>query len=155
MFLKAVIAFLALPFWVVAVIPTIIINYDPYRGNEVMIGYLPLTVGLWVFFQCIRDFYVIGKGTLAPWSPPEKIVYVGFYRFLRNPMYVGIVLILCGLSFRFGSPLLGVYALFMAILFHVNLIFIEEPRLHKRFGNDWVEFIKKVPRWLPRFSRER
>lgn len=152
MFLKALLAILALPFMVVGIIPTIIITYDPYRMDEYIAGYIPLTIGLWLFFQCIRDFYVMGKGTLAPWAPPEKFVRVGFYRYTRSPMYLGVLLIISGLGLRFGSPLMGAYLIFVATTFHLNLLFIEEPRLARRFGDEWLHYIKEVPRWLPRLS---
>lgn len=150
MFLKAVLAILALPFMVVAVIPTLIIANDPWRVDEQIFGYLPLIIGLYIFFQSIRDFYVMGKGTLAPWAPPKQFVRVGFYRYTRSPMYLGILLILCGLTLRFGSPLLGGYVIFVGISFHLNLVFIEEPRLANRFGEEWERYRREVPRWIPR-----
>jgi protein-S-isoprenylcysteine O-methyltransferase Ste14 len=150
MFLKAALAILALPGMVIGIIPAILIIYDPWRANEYWTGYIFLTPGLFMLFQSIQSFYVAGKGTLAPWAPPVKIVQVGLYRHIRNPMYVGNLLIILGLALRFGSPLLGAYMVFLALMFHTNLVFIEEPRLSRRFNKEWDQYVTEVPRWFPR-----
>jgi protein-S-isoprenylcysteine O-methyltransferase Ste14 len=59
-------------------------------------GFFVLIVGTLGLLWCVRDFYVRGKGTLAPWSPPQNLVVVGLYRYSRNPMYVCVVLVLLG-----------------------------------------------------------
>ena len=59
---------------------------------------------------CVRDFYVSGRGTLAPLDPPKRVVIVGLYRFVRNPMYVAVLTILVGWALLYGSWLLAVHA---------------------------------------------
>jgi len=71
----------------------------------------------------------MGKGTLAPWSPPANLVIVGLYRYTRNPMYVAVMLILVGWSVSFGLRGLYVYAAFVAIAFHLRVVLGEEPWL--------------------------
>jgi protein-S-isoprenylcysteine O-methyltransferase Ste14 len=150
MFLKAAIAFLALPFMVTAVVPTLLILIDPWRVTNSMFAYIVLIPGLTLLFVCIRDFYTIGKGTLAPWAPPANFVQVGFYKYSRNPMYLGVLLIITGLALRFGSPLTGMFMILFAIIVNINIRFIEEPKLAERFGVEWVQYCKEVPRWFPR-----
>jgi protein-S-isoprenylcysteine O-methyltransferase Ste14 len=77
---------------------------------------------------------VSGKGTLAPWDPPKRLVVVGLYRFTRNPMYVGITLMLIGWSLLVGSSWLFGYTAILALAFHLRILLYEEPRLEKQFG---------------------
>ena len=98
----------------------------------------------------IRLFVIVGRGTLAPWNPTQRLVVRGVYRHVRNPMITGVFCILLGETAAFGSPwLLGWFAVFCL----VNGIFIplwEEPDLAKRFGEDYLLYKRNVPRWIPR-----
>jgi protein-S-isoprenylcysteine O-methyltransferase Ste14 len=111
-----------------------------------------------VLMWCVRDFYVAGKGTLAPWDPPRHLVRAGLYRFSRNPMYVGVLLILIGWTLAFRSRALLIYAVVVAILFHARVVMNEEPWLAHTFPEEWPRFKAQVPRWLslvPRSGRPR
>jgi protein-S-isoprenylcysteine O-methyltransferase Ste14 len=103
----------------------------------------------------VRDFYVAGRGTLAPWAPPRALVVTGLYRFSRNPMYVGVLLILCGWAAGFRSWPLAAYAATIATAFHLRVLLYEEPTLARLFGKDWDHYTRQVPRWIgtPRGSR--
>ena len=125
------------------------------RGQGFFVGIVPLAAGAAILLWCVRDFYGAGKGTLAPWDPPKHLVTVGLYRFTRNPMYVGILLWLCGWSLLAGSPLLAGYTLFMAIAFHLRVVLYEEARLKKQFGEEWVSYAAMVSQWLPRLPRRK
>ena len=105
--------------------------------------------GLAVLLRCVRDFYVAGKGTLAPWDPPRHLVVVGLYRYTRNPMYVGLVTWVLGWSLAAGSWRLAAYCALLAVAFHLRTIMYEEPRLGA-FGADCERYRAAVPRWLPR-----
>jgi len=153
LFPKALVAILALPGVVIGLIPTFLILNDPWRGSGLSAGYLLFLVGGVTLFLSVRAFYISGKGTLAPWAPPVTIVRVGIYRTVRSPMYIGVLICLFGLSLSYGSPLVGVYTLLMAVIFHLNLIYIEEPKLASMFGNAWRQYATEVPRWLPRIRR--
>ena len=83
-------------------------------------------------------------------GPPKHVVVIGLYRFVRNPMYVGLMFLLLGWALVAGSPLLGGYALFFAIAFHLRVVLHEEPRLKQQFAADWSAYTATVPRWLPR-----
>ena len=115
------------------------------------LGVVPLAIGVVMLLWCVRDFYVSGRGTLAPWDPPKRLVIVGLYRFTRNPMYVGISLLLAGWSLLAASPFLGSYTVVLAIAFHLRVTLYEEPRLKKQFGEEWATYAATVPRWLPRW----
>ena len=83
LFLRALIAFLILPTTVGGVLPWIILPNDQWRTRSVPLGWPVLLLGLTVLLWCVRDFYVVGKGTLAPWDPPKNMVVVGLYRYVR------------------------------------------------------------------------
>jgi len=99
---------------------------------------------------CIVAFIVIGRGTPAPFDPPRRLVVVGPYRRVRNPMYVGVVSIVFGESILFRSYDLVACALILCLMFHLFVVFYEEPTLRKKFGADYEEYCKAVPRWIPR-----
>src|SRR5687767_5715269 len=111
-------------------------------------GFLPLITGLVLLLWCVRDFYVAGKGTLAPWTPPLHLVQVGLYRFSRNPMYVAVLLMLVGWAVGFRTRSLWSYALLMAVVFYLRVVFFEEPWLARTHGDDFARYKARVPRWL-------
>ncbi len=152
-----------LPFTVTVVIPATILHltgvdgmasYRPVPWNLLMLGGAVLSIGLGLslLVTTIRMFFQIGRGTLAPWNPTERLVVVGVYRHVRNPMITGVFCILLGEAVFFGSvPLLVWFAIFVV----VNLIYIplfEEPGLERRFGGDYTRYRENVPRWIPRLT---
>ena len=150
LFLRALISFLVLPGTFAGLIPAWIVSADRGRSDGLLCGAVPLAIGVVNRRWCGRDFYVSGRGTLAPWDPPKRLVIVGLYRFTRNPMYVGIVLLLAGWSLFAASSLLAGYTVILAIAFHLRVVLYEEPRLKKQFGEGWAAYAAAVPRWLPR-----
>ncbi len=149
---KAILAVLALPGIVAGLVPYILVNLDPWRKDGVKAGFIVLFVGLIGFLWCVRDFHVAGEGTLAPWAPPEQLVINGPYRFMRNPMYVSVLMIIAGWGLAVGSPLLAIYLLGLGIAFHLRVVLYEEPRLARQFGSEWVAYAAHVPRWIPRWK---
>jgi protein-S-isoprenylcysteine O-methyltransferase Ste14 len=111
-------------------------------------GLLPLVVGCAGLLWCVRDFYVFGKGTLAPWSPPRHLVVAGLYRHSRNPMYLSVLLILLGWAISFDVRGLYGYALIVAAAFHLRVVFAEEPWLARTHGAAWDDYVRRVRRWL-------
>lgn len=149
---RAVAAFLVLPGTVALLVPWLLRPAaTPLRAT----GLVPLGLGLALLLRCVRDFHVAGRGTLAPWAPPERLVVVGLYRVTRNPMYVAVLLILAGWAHAYGSRRLWLYAAVVAVAFHLRVVFGEEPWLARRYGLQWTRYRERVPRWLFFLSRGR
>jgi protein-S-isoprenylcysteine O-methyltransferase Ste14 len=149
-YLRAIIAFLALPGVVLGLIPALLVAADANRGGGLPFGVVLMVPGVVFLLVCVRDFFISGGGTLAPWDPPRRLVMVGLYRFVRNPMYVGDILWLLGWSLAVGSCWVAWYAALWAVLFHLRVIYHEEPWLRRQFGTDWEAYSASVHRWLPR-----
>jgi protein-S-isoprenylcysteine O-methyltransferase Ste14 len=115
-----------------------------------VLGLLFICLGLVLMVATIRLFMTVGKGTLAPWNPPQRLVIRSVYRYVRNPMISGACFLLLGEAVLAASlPLLGMFAL--AVI--VNAVYIplsEEPGLVKRFGEEYEVYRRNVPRWIPR-----
>jgi protein-S-isoprenylcysteine O-methyltransferase Ste14 len=107
-------------------------------------------IGTAVLLWCVRDFAVRGRGTLAPVDPPKELVAEGLYRWVRNPMYVGVVTVLLGHALWFGSRTLLLYAACVLVGFHLFVTLFEEPTLEERFGDSYRRYRAAVPRWIPR-----
>jgi protein-S-isoprenylcysteine O-methyltransferase Ste14 len=148
MFLRALLAFLALPGVVAFGVPVAWLALRQHTRVVEPAGLLLLGVGVFALLWCVRDFYVAGKGTLAPWAPPQRLVVVGLYRHSRNPMYIAVTLILLGWGAAFGCPAMYGYAAGVALAFHLRVVFGEEPWLARRHGAAWEEYRRRVPRWF-------
>ena len=103
---------------------------------------------LWSFWNFLRE----GRGTPAPVDPPKELVAVGFYRYVRNPMYVGILAVIIGHFLWFGYWNLLWYAVLVFLAFNTFVTYYEEPTLKKKFGAAYEDYCKRVPRWIPRLS---
>jgi len=149
MFWRALFAFLALPGMVAIAVPAWYAARALRAGGAFhAIGLLPLAAGFLLLLWCVRDFYVAGRGTLAPWSPPRNLVTTGLYRYSRNPMYVAVTAMLMGWAMSFASTGLALYAVCVMIAFHLRVVFGEEPWLARTHGARWDEYQARVPRWL-------
>jgi protein-S-isoprenylcysteine O-methyltransferase Ste14 len=113
---------------------------------------LPSVLGLAVALRCIWDFGWTGRGTPAPLVPPQRLVVVGFYRYVRNPMYVGFAAGWIGLWTVFGRASIPAIIVVATVAFgiHLFVIFYEEPTLRHKFGADYEEYCHNVHRWWPR-----
>jgi len=109
-------------------------------------------IGIGMLVWCFWDFLDKGKGTPAPIDPPKELVVSGLYNYVRNPMYVGVLLVIIGHFLWFGFWSLLIYALIVFLGFSSFVIFYEEPNLKQRFGAGYDEYLKRVPRWIPRFK---
>jgi protein-S-isoprenylcysteine O-methyltransferase Ste14 len=99
---------------------------------------------------CILTFAFVGKGTPAPFDPPRQLVVRGPYRFVRNPMYLGAALAVCGAALFYRSiPLLAYAGLFL-LATHLFVVGYEEPTLARTFGADYEAYRARVGRWLIR-----
>jgi protein-S-isoprenylcysteine O-methyltransferase Ste14 len=109
-------------------------------------------VGFAVALRCVWDFGWTGHGTPAPIAPPQRLVVVGFYRHVRNPMYVGFAAGWIGLWVIFGhaNAVLIAAVAAVALGIHLFVCFYEEPILRGKFGEDYEEYCRNVRRWWPR-----
>lgn len=113
---------------------------------SVAAGLLAIT-GALVLLRCVWDFFATGKGTLAPIDPPRYLVVRGLYRFTRNPMYNGVLGVIMGEAWFFGSASLVEYALLVLVFFHLFVVVYEEPALGAQFGESYQVYRRAVPRW--------
>jgi protein-S-isoprenylcysteine O-methyltransferase Ste14 len=105
--------------------------------------------GLIIYFWCIWDFAAIGRGTPAPIDPPKILVVHGLYQYVRNPMYIGVLLLLVAESPFFESSSLFKYVVGTFICFHLFIVLYEEANLRRRFGESYIHYCQSVNRWLP------
>lgn len=148
MFAHAVLAVLVLPGVVAGVVPALIAASVIARPGLAVPAFLLFVTGLGVLLSCVREFYVAGKGTLAPWSPPQNLVVTGLYRFSRNPMYIGVLLILLGWATLFPSRAMALYVIGVAAVFQLRVVLAEEPWQSRTFGDAWLRYSAEVPRWI-------
>ena len=159
MILRHLLSIAILPFTVTVVIPTwlarryhvsLSLGTTPIEFVGQVLGVVSLAVGLALFVASLRQFAVRGRGTLAPWDPPKRLVVEGPYRYVRNPMISGVLFLLVGEALTLRSwPHAEWAMLFLAI----NLVYIplsEEPQLERRFGASYAEYRQHVGRLLPR-----
>jgi protein-S-isoprenylcysteine O-methyltransferase Ste14 len=113
---------------------------------------LPSVLGFAVALRCVWDFGWTGHGTPAPMAPPQRLVVVGFYRYVRNPMYLGFAAGWIGLWVIFGHANIALIAAVVAVALgvHMFVFFYEEPTLRGKFGADYEEYCRNVHRWWPR-----
>ncbi|HTH57652.1 MAG TPA: isoprenylcysteine carboxylmethyltransferase family protein [Cyclobacteriaceae bacterium] len=150
--MKNIISFV-LPVTVLILVPRWIENNWTIRNNfQTLTGTVIMLLGLSIMFVCISAFIRIGKGTLAPWSPPKNFVVTGLYRYVRNPMILGALSVLIGESLTFSSIYILQWAGTFFIINTVYFLILEEPLLEDRFGDDYREYKENVSRWLPRFT---
>jgi protein-S-isoprenylcysteine O-methyltransferase Ste14 len=153
---RALLAFLLLPGIVAFTIPVFLVRQDLGGRRPGLVGVLILATGIVLLLWCVHDFYVAGKGTLAPWDPPRRLVRIGLYRYSRNPMYLSVIVILLGWTLAYQSSSVGIYSAIVAVAFHLRVILGEEPWLARTYGAAWQQYAAVVPRWIgPRMSRAR
>jgi len=118
------------------------------------IAAVPSIIGFTIALRCVWDFGWTGRGTPAPMAPPQRLVTVGFYRYVRNPMYVGFACGWIGLWIVFGHAKLALIAAvaLVALGVHLFVMFYEEPTLRKKFGADYEEYCRNVRRWWPHLT---
>jgi protein-S-isoprenylcysteine O-methyltransferase Ste14 len=126
---------------------------SPAPLGWVVVSLLPLALGVGLYLWCAAAFTFIGKGTPAPIDAPKLLVVQGPYRWVRNPMYVAVMSVILGQAMLFRSPLLVGYALLFWLVVHTFTLAIEEPSLRDQFGSRYDEYLRHVPRWIPRPPR--
>ena len=115
---------------------------------------LLISIGAVVMLWCIGDFMIAGRGTLAPVDPPSLLVRNGLYRYVRNPMYCGVLLVLLGEVALFRSLALLMYTAVWFLVINLVIVFSEEPALRRRFDGSYEDYCRSVGRWWPRLRRQ-
>jgi protein-S-isoprenylcysteine O-methyltransferase Ste14 len=118
-------------------------------GAPQLLALLPLAIGLAILLRCIWEFGRRGRGTPAPIDPPKELVVSGLYRYVRNPMYLGVLLILLGEALFFASRALLAYAAAWWLTVHLFVLVYEEPTLARSFGDSYARYRRAVRRWVP------
>jgi protein-S-isoprenylcysteine O-methyltransferase Ste14 len=136
------------------ILPRGILDASGYRwgGSPVwseLAGFALLSFGFGLVVWCLVTFAFAGKGTAAPFDPPRKLVVVGPYRFVRNPIYIGAVLAMVGAAMVLWTGWLILYAIIVLIVTHLLVILYEEPHLRRVFGQPYDDYLKTVHRWIP------
>jgi protein-S-isoprenylcysteine O-methyltransferase Ste14 len=110
-------------------------------------------IGAAAMIWCAWAFTVRGRGTPSPTDPPKELVVSGLYRYVRNPIYVGVVLFLLGYVLWYPTLSILLMLPIVVVSSHLFVIFYEEPHLRKTFGAAYEEYCKSVPRWIPKLRR--
>lgn len=113
-----------------------------------------MIIGGAIMLRCVWEFAWTGRGTPMPLDPPRRLVVRGLYRWVRNPMYVGMATFLIGEALLLPDVRREMLILLavLAVVVHAFVYFYEEPSLRRRFGDDYVAYCSKVRRWLPRLQ---
>ena len=117
-----------------------------------IIGLAVCVVGLVLLIATIRTFILIGNGTIMPWDPTKKLIVVSLYSHTRNPMILSLIILQVGEAVLFASYGIAVLAILNFVINTIYFIYSEEPGLEKRFGEEYIEYKKNVPRWIPRLT---
>jgi len=151
-FAKQIFSFI-LPVTVLIIIPWTI-EYDITSDNifSLLAGILIMCLGMYLMTVTISSFIRIGKGTLAPWSPTKKLVITGLYSHVRNPMILGVLITLIGESITITSVKIFIWSVIFFIINNIYFTLFEEPNLERRFGEEYKEYKRNVPRWIPRLK---
>lgn len=146
--LRSTAAFVTLPGIVAYLIPLVVLRAKPASLAFAIGGAALVCAGTVLLLWCVREFHARGRGTLAPWDPPVRLVRTGLYQRSRNPMYVAVLLIVVGWAVSFASTGHAIYAAVVAFGFQIRVIVNEEPYLARMYGEEWTEYAARVPRWF-------
>jgi protein-S-isoprenylcysteine O-methyltransferase Ste14 len=136
---------------VAGIIPWLITRWDaePQSVALKILGVVVMAVGGALVVETTTRFALQGRGTPAPWAAPERFVERGSYRYVRSPMYLGVLLLVVGQGLLLGRAVLYAWALAAWLIFTGFLAFYEEPQLRQRFGASYDDYRRRVRRWFP------
>jgi protein-S-isoprenylcysteine O-methyltransferase Ste14 len=153
LFLKNLLFTVLVPGFVAGWLPVVFLRRRT-PGPDVLVAWhyaaVPLlAVGAVVYVTCVWQFATKGRGTPAPIDPPRKLIVRGLYRWVRNPMYLGVLLFVLGEVVFFREMVLALYFVFLASAFQLFVVGVEEPGLRRRFGALYSDYCNFTNRWLP------
>jgi protein-S-isoprenylcysteine O-methyltransferase Ste14 len=125
-----------------------------FVGSSVVriLGVLLIIFGVPLLLDSFTRFALQGLGTPAPVFPTRHLVFTGFYRYVRNPMYLGVASVIFGQALYFRNARVLGYGIAMCLGFHLFILLYEEPTLRRTFDREYEEFCENVPRWIPRLT---
>jgi protein-S-isoprenylcysteine O-methyltransferase Ste14 len=126
----------------------------PFFGLPALrvLGVVLILAGLPVLLDSFARFAIEGLGTPAPVFPTKHLVVTGWYRYVRNPMYVAVVSIILGQALLFGNVRVLEYGAMVRLTAHLFVLAYEEPKMRSSFGEEYEFFGANVPRWIPRLT---
>lgn len=142
------------PGTVAGYIPWTLRRHSPMvAGPERWLAFSVIAVGIGIYLcTAFWGFALIGGGTPAPIAPTKKLVVKGLHRFVRNPMYIGVGLVIGGQAWLFHSTHIAIYLLIFGIAVELFVLLYEEPTLRRQFGEEYDRYCAQVPRWLPKLK---
>jgi protein-S-isoprenylcysteine O-methyltransferase Ste14 len=143
---------------VAGLIPWLITGWSPLPPGDLpgalrWTGIILIAAGLAVVLESFARFVWKGLGTPAPVAPTRTLVVSGFYRFVRNPMYVAVTALIFGQAVLFASWRVALYGVLIVAAFHTFVTLYEEPTLREAYGEEYAAYYADTPRWIPRFRR--
>ena len=140
------------PGTVAVLIPLWLVGDVRWQANApaTWMGAVVAVTGAAIYLRCAWEFAVNGLGTPAPIAPTKFLVTTALHRYVRNPMYIGVALVIVGESVIFRSLHLVLYAAAMLTIAHTFVVLYEEPALRRQFGDSYDEYVRTVPRWVPK-----
>ncbi len=141
-----------LPGTVTIVVPAVLLSREGWDIEPLgaLVGVPLVCAGFALWLWTVRLFARVGRGTLAPWDPTQRLVVEGPYAHARNPMITAVLAALLGEALIFGSTALLVWAAVFAAINHAFFLLYEEPAVERRFGEQYRRYRENVPRWVPR-----
>jgi protein-S-isoprenylcysteine O-methyltransferase Ste14 len=143
-------------------VPGTVAGYMPWRLRryaapvtrvEAWAAIAVIVIGIAIYlYTAFWGFAMIGGGTPAPIAPTRILVVKGLHRFVRNPMYIGVGLVIAGQAWLFHSLHIAIYMVCMLLTAHLFVLFYEEPTLRRLFGEEYDRYREQVPRWIPRLT---
>jgi protein-S-isoprenylcysteine O-methyltransferase Ste14 len=141
-------------------VPGAVAGYVPWRlrrepapvtGVEAWAAIAVMAIGIAIYlYTAFWGFALIGGGTPAPIAPTKVLVVKGLHRYVRNPMYIGVALVIGGQAWLFHSLRIAIYLACFGLIVHLFVLFYEEPTLGKQFGEEYERYRASVPRWIPK-----
>jgi protein-S-isoprenylcysteine O-methyltransferase Ste14 len=154
LFMESVIFTIVVPGSVTVLIPSLILGPEgralprPWSLFQ-FAALVPVSLGAAIYFRCLWEFATRGRGIPAPIDHPKQLVVTGLYRYVRNPMYVGVLMLLLGEALLFRSADLLAYTVCWFVFVHLNVVIWEERLLRHRFGDSYERYRAAVRRWIP------
>ncbi len=125
-------------------------RFEVFNVTHVL-GAFCITLGTVLLAACILEFARSGRGTLSPADPPRHLVVRGLYRYVRNPMYLSVTIIVLGEVLVSHSRALAIYWAIWFLAVNLFVMGYEEPTLRRQFGASYDDYSRRVGRWIPRF----